>query len=348
LLKILCIGEEWRGSNASGLFHALSRIGHKIEIVNELNYISVYARNKITKFLNRLVRKYQIKDFNSQLVHKILHFEPDLVLIYKGAFILPRTLKTFKNLGYPVVNFYPDVSLFTHGKLIPETINYYDHIFTTKSFAINDLKEKFGFHKTSFIPHGFDPTLHNTSKVSTSSKFTCDVSFIGTWSPKKEQILSALKEALPEIGLKIWGNQWNRVNTKKLIDAIQNTAVIGDQYVEAIQHSKINLALLSEKRSGSSSGDLITSRTFHIPGSGGFMIHERTKDIHEFFIEDKEIGCFGDEEELIQKIRFFLVNEKLRSQYLKSGLERSKKDHSLDIRAKQLLAILNKMNIINN
>jgi spore maturation protein CgeB len=346
LVKILCVGEEWRGSNASGLFYALSRIGHQIELVNELNYISLNANGLKTKLLNKMVRRFQIADFNRQIIDKEKQIKPDFILIYKGAFIFPETIKVLKGTGVKVVNFYPDVSLFAHGSLIPKTIHLYDHIFTTKTFAINDLKEKFSFNKVTFIPHGFDALLHNRLKQKDHSAYTCDVSFIGTWSPKKENLLTILRKELPQINLKIWGNQWDRAKSKNLYNAIQNAAVIGDQYVEAIQHSKINLGILSERRKGSSSGDLITSRTFHIPASGGFMLHEKTEEVINYFEEGKEMICYENTEDLILLIRFYLANEIERVTILTNGYNRAIQDHSLNNRAEQLVSVLYKYKII--
>ncbi|MEZ5050580.1 MAG: hypothetical protein R2766_13120, partial [Saprospiraceae bacterium] len=86
-MKILCIGEEWKGSNASGLFYALSRIGFVTNLVNELSYISTQAKSFAIKAINRISRSMQIADFNQQLCVITRSFQPDLILVYKGAYI---------------------------------------------------------------------------------------------------------------------------------------------------------------------------------------------------------------------------------------------------------------------
>ncbi len=116
--------------------------------------------------------------------------------------------------------------------------------------------------------------------------------------------------------------------------------VLGDLYALAINSSKINLGLLSEQVKGASSGDQITSRTFHIPASGGFLLHERTDEVSNYYIEDKEITCFGNKEELISKIRFYLEHESERMKIKMEGHKRALKDHSLDNRAKDLLKVI--------
>ena len=95
--------------------------------------------------------------------------------------------------------------------------------------------------------------------------------------------------------------------------------VNGDLYALAINCSKINLGLLQEKASGASSGDLTTARSFHIPGSGGFMLHERSNEILSFYDEDKEISCFSSSEELVSKIEFYLKHDDMREEIAKQG-----------------------------
>src|SRR5437879_3666429 len=109
-MKILCIGEEWKGSNASGLFYALSRVGCVINMVNELKYVSLNAKSFIAKALNNSIRDFQVHDFNEQLKSITSPFLPDLVLVYKGAFIKPSTILYWNDLKISVVNFVPDVS----------------------------------------------------------------------------------------------------------------------------------------------------------------------------------------------------------------------------------------------
>jgi len=112
---------------------------------------------------------------------------------------------------------------------------------------------------------------------------------------------------------------------------------MGDYYALAIGSSKINLGLLSEKREGASQGDQVTSRTFHIPASGGFLLHERTGEVTDYFEEDKEIACFGTSEELVEKVRYSLANEQERRLIASAGYERCLKENSLTQRAQVII-----------
>ncbi len=341
-MRILAIGPLWRGSNAGGLFRALSRQGCLLEVMDEFYYISLLTKTKSTKILERLIRPLQEEEFNIAIRKKIELFSPEVVLVYKGAFVRPETLEFAKSKGCRLALFYPDVSMTFHGKNIPACIPLYELIFTTKTFGVKDLKDTFGVKKAYFIPHGFDPEIHRKLEVSDTDmkRFGCDVSFIGTWSPKKEQWLTVLKQKLSGIDLKIWGEQWFKSSTDSLKSSIQYTGVVGDLYAIAIQCSKINLGILSEKVSGASSGDLITSRTFHIPGSSGFMLHERNEESVLYFKEKAEAGFFGDAEEMASATQYYLEHEQERLTIKEAGYQRALREHSLDERAKVVIGQL--------
>lgn len=339
--KILCIGEEWRGSNASGLFYALSRVGCITTVVNELAYVSIRGVGFSAKAMNWSIRKAQIHDFNNQLTQITKSVKPDWVLVYKGAFIAPETIQFWKRLGLPVVNFFPDVSFLAHGIYIPRCIPLYDHIFTTKTFAATDLQNHFNYNPSdvSFIPHGFDPTLHR--KMDTSdSPFSCEASFIGNYSKHKELFLTAVKQKYSVLDLRIWGATWGQSKASLLKNVIQGITVVGDSYTLALNSSKVNIALLSEIVEGASSGDQITSRTFHITGCGGFMLHQRTQELLEYFEEGKEMACFDSMEELTEKIKYYLENDRERIKIQEAGYLRAQNSYSLDIRALELMKIL--------
>jgi len=254
-------------------------------------------------------------------------------------------LHQLKSAGFRLINFYPDVSFRTHGSLLQSSLPLYDQVFTTKTFGLSDMKEQLGITAADFIPHGFDPEIHRPVAIGEypMENFLCDVSFIGGWSVKKESILSAIRKALPHISIKIWGSRWENCKVKELQSCIQGREITGDLYALGILSSKINLGLLHERVEGASSGDKITSRTFHIPGTGGFMLHERTNEIVQYFEEGKEVILFSDHQELIDKINYYLQQESERKAIAQQGHQRALKEHSLDHRAALLVSKVEKL-----
>lgn len=344
MLKILCVGPIWRGSNANGMFDALSRIGNIINVVDENYYISLSQKSFVAKAVAKLSRPLQIKEFNNEVLRQAKLLIPDVVLIYKGAFIKPETVLALKQ-KYLVVNFYPDVSFHTHGGLLQQTLPLYHHVFTTKTFGIKDMKDQFGYTSTSFIPHGYDPTLHRPLIVPENLKASlgCDASFIGGWSEKKEELVSEIKTVNPNSKLNIWGGKWQNASSNNLKDSIKHTGIHGDMYVLGINASTINLGIVHEKVTGASSGDFITSRTFHIPGSGGFMIHEYNEESILYFKEDEEAVFYKDKHDLAEKVKYYLNNGTEREKIRLAGYQRSIQEHSLDKRAEKVVQTITKI-----
>lgn len=332
----------WRGSNAGGLFKALSRCGALIEVVDEFYFIPLSSSTTKMKIISKILRPLYLAEFNLEIIRAFDRFTPDFVLVYKGAFVFPKTLDYLKSKRVRILNFYPDVSFHTHGVLLRKTLPKYEKIFTTKSFGAKDYKEQLGLSDVVFVPHGFDPEVHKPIKKEfIPINYFCDISFIGTYSPKKEKILVAIIEKFPSIELKIWGTQWDKCYSKMLKHYIQPSGVFGDLYAAAICASKINLGILSEKVIGASSGDLITSRTFHIPASNGFMLHERNEESILYFKENIEAVFYEDINDLLEKIEYYLGNELERLIIKDNGYQRALKHHSLDHRAKTVISHIN-------
>lgn len=343
-MRILCLGPLWRGSNAGGLFRAMSRAGAFIEVIDEFYYVSLRTEDKKSKVAAKLIRSLQTADFNAAIRKTILTFRPDVLLVYKGAFVLPDTLHFARANGCRPVLFYPDVSTTTHGPHIPACIPIYDMVYTTKTFGITDMRVKYGARNAEFIPHGFDPDIHRPfAHIGSNERqiFGCDASFIGTWSPKKEKWLAYVMEHMPSLHLKIWGDQWNKATAPAIQSSIQGKPITGDLYALAIQCSTINLGILSEKVSGASSGDLITSRTFHITGASGFMLHERNEESVLYYREEEEAGFFDGPEELTKQIAHYLAHTADRERIRLAGHRRALADHSLDVRAAFIINHLN-------
>lgn len=71
-------------------------------------------------------------------------------------------------------------------------------------------------------------------------------------------------------------------------------------------------------------------RTFEIPMCGGLQITNRCNEIENYFVDGKEIVLYGSNEEMINKMRFYLKdeNESLRKKMKQAARLRAEKDHS--------------------
>lgn len=340
--RILCIGETWFGSDARAAFAALRRLGHSVHVLDESHFVPTEWQTFGGRLLRKIFRGVMVNELTSRAVKTMRLLRPQALFVFKGNFVSQGILESAREMGVISVNYYPDVSFLAHGPQLPKALPLYDHVFNTKTFGVGDMRAA-GVPSVSFLAPGFDPELHRPLGLSAGDRerFGCDVSFIGTWSPKKEVILSRLSEALPHIRLRIWGNQWERRTTRLLDGAVMGMGITGDDYTRAICASRICLGLLSEARLGASSGDLITARTFQIPACGAFMLHERNPEAASYFEEGTEASFFSTADELISKVATCLADEVSRHRIAARGLDRSlRSDYSIDSRMKEVSAWL--------
>jgi hypothetical protein len=339
-LRILAVAETWQGSNAYAFVRAFRRAGHSVSLLPDEWFAASGWQSRPMKAARRLLWPMILREATDAAIREAETFRPHLFFVFKGIMVSPEAIHAVQARGGVAVNFWPDTSFVDHGKTATRALPCYDWIFTTKSFGPADLRERFGIENASVLPHGFDPETHHFTAMDAddAALYGCDASFIGTWSPKKEALLSALLYALPDLGLKIWGSQWDRAGAA-IRPHVQGRPVFGAEYVKAIAASKINIAILFEGNANAPSGDRLTSRSFHIPASGGFMLHERSDEIAAHFMEDRDCVMFGSAVELVAKVRSCLADDALRHCVAQAGQVRAlTSGYSIDDRARTVIA----------
>jgi len=193
------------------------------------------------------------------------------------------------------------------------------------------------------MPLGFSESVHRPtipSDPETSRRFSSDVSFVGGWEPRRERLLTTIAAIGCE--LKIWGYAWDhlvdgywsirracrlhrnagydsfRIARNQLIaPALKGGEVYGDQYAWALSCARISLGLVRMV-----CPDQHTTRTFEIPACRTMMIADRTDEHREFFTEGKEAEFFSGKDELIDKIKYYLRNERDRKRIAEAGYRR--------------------------
>lgn len=98
--------------------------------------------------------------------------------------------------------------------------------------------------------------------------------------------------------------------------------------------SKINLNLTSKPiRTG------LPLRIWDILGAGGFVLTNYQSEIPEYFQVGKDLETFSGEEELLDKIGYYLEHDKEREEIAQNGYRKAKEHYSLERRVRQLLEI---------
>jgi spore maturation protein CgeB len=97
-------------------------------------------------------------------------------------------------------------------------------------------------------------------------------------------------------------------------------AIWTEEYVKVINGSKIILNLFLDDYKKVKSG--VNLRTFEIPACQAFELSQHVPGIEKYFEIGKDVETFKDNNELIEKIDYFLENDKEREMIAKSGYKK--------------------------
>jgi spore maturation protein CgeB len=316
--KILVVGFFSSNSDiytySTSFFNTFKQLGYTVEKFDYRQAVSFVLFKNF--FMNFLLRK------------KVKKFEPDLIFFVKAENILPKTLRKIKKeINVALVNFYPDNPfVFWNGNSNANVLNslsLYDCFLIWSKMLMPVLKSA-GCKNVYYFPFAFDQDLF-CPKIDVAEyelkRYSCDVCFIGTWDKEREIWLTELCQKLPELNLGIWGNLWVKKLSSNsiLLTKLRGSAIYGQEMQKAFACSKIVLNFIRKQN--------ITShnmRTFEVTASKSFLLTERTlEQAEQLFLEGENIECFGNIEELVNKVDFYLNNDKHRSKIAEHGFERA-------------------------
>jgi spore maturation protein CgeB len=317
---------------------ALKKRSIKIVEINErsIGFMPFWNDNR---FLWHLVRKStKIKSLSNYFLgRKILAVcekeKPDIFFATKGTALDSETLSAIRSLGIKTVNWFPEnIYHPLYWKWFLKNYQNYDYFFSFISKIVADFSNR---ARTKFIymPFAVDPDLYQPGDLTVDDrkKYECDICFVGAMYPEREEILNNLRDL--GLNLKIFGwKNWSGSSLAEYYKGPLNIAEMAKVYSLA----KISLATnLKPENSGAN------NRTFEIIAAHGFEISDNQKDLNGLFEIGKEIEVFTDSEDLKRKIFYYLSNERKRKEIISAGYVRLLKDHTFDIRAGQIIDILN-------
>lgn len=123
------------------------------------------------------------------------------------------------------------------------------------------------------------------------------------------------------------------------VQNLENLILAGpvDYYHEmplVFRHSKINLNItLSCIQSG------IPLRILDILGSGGFLITNHQNELEEHFTDGIDLVCYHDENDLHEKVDYYLSHEEERKQIALSGYDKVKQYYNYPLQIKRMFEI---------
>lgn len=316
-MTMLYISKLFLGSTDTERKKAFEELGIKIIPFALDPYNRDRSRLELS-LTHRLGMGPAIWSLNRDLVKFSKEIDYDIVWIAKGIWIKPETVKALKKSGCKVIHYSPDSHIsINRSRHLFKSIQFYDTCITTKEWEIEGYKS-LGAKKVVYAHKSVNLDLFIPVKLSEEDMkvYNSDVCFIGRYEPEychKVQMAHQIG-----VDVAVWGTWGKYLITKPwLKNVYRGEGVWHENYVKAICAAKIGLGFLSKKMP-----ERVTQRSFEIPACGTFMLAERTEEHLSYFEEGKEAEFFDSDEELKDKIKYYLKNEEEREKIAAAGRER--------------------------
>jgi hypothetical protein len=356
-MRILFVGAwqwEWYEKALSDacrhLGHDVAGVGWARLFKKDLNSPNPSYKSLFHRVDDRLVMGPLTFAFNQQLIERAHVFRSDLIFVYNGSHVLPSTLKTLRQtLPTTLLVQYCNDNPFSSAadrllwRHIRESVPTYDAHFVYRHSNIADVVAHGGRNAHLLRAYYIPANDYRQEPSATNERLRSDVLFAGHY--ESDARLEALEQVagLP-VRMNLFGGGWAAAHARlrpgsPLARFFPINPVVGADYRMAISGTKIALCFLSKLNE-----DTYTTRNFQIPAMRTFMLSEYTPDLASLYEEGKEAEFFRSQEELVDKVRYYLQHESEREEIARAGHRRVLADgHDVVSRARQFLAVVEQL-----
>jgi spore maturation protein CgeB len=274
-------------------------------------------------------------------IYKILEeFKPDFILHTKDE--LPAEVFGELRQVIKVIQWYPDPVI---PDWLPPYVKASDVFITMSEGLVNEFKRY--NNKSFFLTQAFAPSFFQIRKITDRdvNTYSTEVTFVGNlgskpcYLPRREFLKAVIKNGFK---LKWWGPRLPRkISTIPLIigklgRAYGGKFVWGEEHAKICKLSKIYLGFDAQPHVRKS----MSERLYIAVGCGAFYMCQYIDGIEDVLETDKEIVTFKSEQEMIDKIRYYLKHDDLRKKIAEAGKQRVLKEHTYEVRMKDLIKII--------
>jgi len=247
------------------------------------------------------------REMNKMFLEKLKNEKPDYcVFCLNYDEFYPETLEMVKKVSPETItmNFFGDDD-WRYDDWTRHYAPFFDYILVAEKGI--EGYEKDGIKDITFF-HGSSTRVFYP--IDTEKKY--DVSFIGMPISDRGEYLRFLRDN--GINIKLFGKGWEGYGLDDIYGGYLNT----DEYLRVLNQSKINLSFSKGALPGSKGGQL-KGRVLECALCKAFLLVEHTeRNIGPF--ADRNIN-FKDKKELLEKVRYFLKNEKEREGFAKKSYD---------------------------
>jgi spore maturation protein CgeB/SAM-dependent methyltransferase len=316
-LNVLYVGMKWD--------YGVPEQGWSFEHHNL--YPALFYSPCVKSFLHydyvEIARRHGVTEMSRGLIEVAQRFKPDLVFIvfYNDEFdpnneALLR-ISDLEWCGATIVGFFfDDIYRFdSHTRLRADVISA---CVTTLPESNDNPYVNNGYtDKVIYSSAGANPLYYHRRPV---KEYKYDVSLFGLPHSNRRVIVERLKEA--GIDIATFGKGWSptsRISFAEMLDVIQTSKIV-----------------LNPSQSAHGAPGQVKGRTFEVPACGRLLLTGPMDGLEKLYDIADEMPVFYDYADLIDKIRLFLANDKLREQVAENGWRRTMAEHTWEHRIQQI------------
>jgi spore maturation protein CgeB len=262
---------------------------------------------------------------------------------FYSANVEPAAIAAVRDLGIMTINWYCNASYQLH--LVQEIAPAYD-------FCLVPERDRLEAYRALgatpvYCQEAANPRVYRPYAEIPQAY---DLVFVGQRYGDRPSFLRAAYEA--GIGVQVWGTGWNERRPSTLKGRLRRAArraikptlslpadichepLDDDGYVEMYSRARISLGF-AKVAGALADGTVVKQvrlRDFEAPMSGAFYLAEFSEELAEFFEPDSEIVCFEDEQELVDKARYYLEHPDARERIRAAGYRRARDEHTWQAR----------------
>ena len=266
----------------------------------------------------------------------------------------PAAIREIGSTGVPTMNWFCNASY--QFRLVSEIAPAFDWCLVPERFRLADYRSVGA--NPIYCQEAANPDVYKPYDLPTEF----DVTFVGQRYGDRPAFLRALVAA--DVDARVWGPHWRspavRVPPWRYAAGRVKRTVLGRpepfssefaidrcgaplmdlEYVQMYSRSRISLgfAKVAETISKSPAITQVRLRDFEAPMSGAFYLVEGSEELAEFFEPGTDIVFFDDEDELVEKARYYLRHDSEREKIRRAGMERARRDHTWQARFQQVFA----------
>lgn len=351
MIKILVVGDFHANLHEQAFYDAFSELGYDTEKFSWHQYFGKAPYNRSASKLLRSINLWSkvqyhfsfgplVNKLNRELLKKVREYKPDLVFIYRGTHIKPKTLNKIKSVGAVIFGYNNDdpfskkypAHFWRHFR---KGIKYYDHLFAYRHKNIADY-QAIGYAEVSLLRSYYIKKNNFHYDILPSHRYDCDVMFAGHFeNDGRDEYLKVLLEK--GINLRLFGSDWHQSkHFQYFIDKCGPIDYLNNQEFNlALNSTKIALVFFSKLNN-----DTYTRRVFEIVAAKTLMLAPYTDDMASMFAKGKEADYFNSPVELLAKVKYYLDNALVREQLVESAFLRLANDgHEVKDRVKEVVKV---------